>query len=93
MEKIKVDFSGIWPLVEKYELREKAKKIGYSLKKDTSKSDKLIVVIKEFEKATNNLRYILFSTFIVVSDWSIAISIIETFVILRSVYTIFNKRK
>lgn len=93
MEKIKVDFSGIWPLVEEYELRELAKKLGYTLQKKKSKSEKLVIVIKEFAKATNNLRYFLFSTFIVASDWSMVISIIGTFVTLQSVYAIFNKRK
>jgi hypothetical protein len=93
MKKTKVDFSGIWPLVEEYELREKAKKLGYTLQKDTSKSEKLVIVIKEFAKATNNLRYFLFSTFIVASNWSIVIDIIGTFVILHSVYAIYYKRK
>ena len=93
MEKIKVDFSGIWPLVEEYELRESAKKLGYTLQKDMSKSEKLVMVIREFAKATNNLRCFLFSTFIVASDWNIGISIIVTFVTLQSAYTIFNKRK
>jgi hypothetical protein len=93
MEKRKVDFSGILPLVEEYKLRESAKKLGYTLRKDTSKSEKLVIVIKEFAKATNNLRCFLFSTFIVASDLSIVIRIIVTFVTLQSVYTIFNKRK
>ena len=93
MEKIKVDFSGIWPLVEEYELRESAKKLGYTLQKDTSKSEKLVMVIREFAKATNNLRCFLFSTFIVASNWSIVIDIIGTFVILHSVYAIYYRRK
>ena len=93
MKKVKTDFSGIWPLVEEYELREKAKKMGYVLQKDNSKTEKMIAVIREFANATNNLRCFLFSTFIIVSDWSVVFSIIATFELLRSVYAFFNKRK
>ena len=93
MEKRKVDFSGILPLVEEYKLRESAKKLGYTLRKDTSKSEKLVIVIKEFAKATNNLRYFWLSTFIVASNWSSAIRISGAFVTLHSVHAIFYKRK
>ncbi|MBR6446001.1 MAG: hypothetical protein IKS94_06200 [Prevotella sp.] len=93
MKKVKTDFSGIWTLVEEYELREKAKIMGYVLRKDYSKTEKLIKVIRDFANVTNNLRCFLLSTFIVVSDWSVAFRIIATFELLRSVYTKFNMRK
>ena len=86
---------GIWSLVEEYQLREKAKELGYIIKKDTNsgKVDKMFGVTLDFVKATNNLRCFLLSTFIVASDWKLAITIIGTFSGLVTISALFKQKR
>ena len=93
MKEKKSEFTGIWPLVEEYELRKKVTQMGYILQKDHSSKEKLIVVIKEFANATNTLRFLLLSIFIVISEWSIAISIISVLGSLIAINSLFDKKK
>lgn len=69
MARNKFNLSGIGPLVEEYELREKAKKYGYILTKDISKTEKLISFTKALIKRTKELRFIFFSFMLISSGW------------------------
>lgn len=93
MRSIRTDFSGIWPLVEEYLMGEKAKKFGYRLQKDRSKTEKMVWLIKEITLATNNLKCFLLSAFIVVSDWKTAISILSVFGSLQAINKVFTPKK
>ena len=75
----KFNLSGIGPLVEEFELREKAKKYGYILTKDISKTEKLVSVLKALIKLTRELRFKIFSFILISSGW-------DMFTALMTVY-------